>query len=141
MARGQSESRCVASDSLQPHGLNSPGQNTGVGSLSLLQRIFPTQGSNPGLPHCGQILLPAEPQGKPKSAGVGSLSLLQRIFPTQESNGGLLHCRRILYRAIRGAQEKGKECPNLFLCSASLEFRRLGSNYLASLSFTFSFEI
>jgi len=30
---------------------NSPGQNTGVGSLSLLQGIFPTQGSNPGLPH------------------------------------------------------------------------------------------
>ena len=48
------------SDSLQPHGLynpwNSPGQSTGVGSLSLLQGIFPTQGSNLGLPHCGQIL-------------------------------------------------------------------------------------
>ena len=46
--------------SLWPHGLyspwNSPGQNTGVGSLSLLQGIFPTQGSNPGLPHCRQIL-------------------------------------------------------------------------------------
>ena len=43
-----------------PHGLyspwNSPGQNTGVGSLSLLQGILPTQGSNPGLPHCRQIL-------------------------------------------------------------------------------------
>ena len=41
---------------LQPHGLfspwNSPGQNIGVGSLSLIQRIFPTQESNPGLPHC-----------------------------------------------------------------------------------------
>ena len=33
---------------------NSPGQNTGVGSPSLLQGIFPTQGSNPGLPHCGR---------------------------------------------------------------------------------------
>ena len=48
------------SNSLQPHGLyhpwNSPGQNTGVGSLSLLQGIFPTQGLNPGLPHCRQIL-------------------------------------------------------------------------------------
>ena len=31
---------------------NSSGQNTGVGSLALLQGIFPTQGSNPGLPHC-----------------------------------------------------------------------------------------
>ena len=55
-----SESRSVVSDSLQPHRLyspwNSPGQNTGVGSLSLLQGIFPTQGSNPGLPQCRRIL-------------------------------------------------------------------------------------
>ena len=35
---------------------NSPGQNTGVGKLSLLQGIFPTQGSNPGLPHCRWFL-------------------------------------------------------------------------------------
>ena len=35
---------------------NSPGQNTGVGSLSLLQGIFPTQGLNPGLLHCRQVL-------------------------------------------------------------------------------------
>ena len=56
----ESESLSVMSDSLRPHGLyspwNSPGQNTGVGSLSLLQEIFPTQGSNPGLPNCRQIL-------------------------------------------------------------------------------------
>ena len=56
----ESESRSVVSDSLQPHGLyspwNSPGQNTGVGSLSLLQEIVPTQGSTPGLLHCRQIL-------------------------------------------------------------------------------------
>ena len=36
--------------------LNSPGQNTGAGSRSLLQGIFPAQGLNPGLPHCRQIL-------------------------------------------------------------------------------------
>ena len=52
--------RSVMSDSLWPRGLyspwNSPGQNTGVGSLSLLQGIFPTQGLNPGLLHCRQIL-------------------------------------------------------------------------------------
>ena len=56
----ESESHSVVSNSLQPHGLyspwNSPGQNTGVVSLSLLQGIFPTQGSNPGLLHCRQIL-------------------------------------------------------------------------------------
>jgi len=54
------ESRSVMSDSLRPHGLysawNSRGQNTGVSSLSLLQGIFPTQGLNPRLPHCRQIL-------------------------------------------------------------------------------------
>ena len=67
---------------------NSPGQNTGVGSLSLLQGIFSTQGSNPGLLHCRWILLTAELQGKPKNTGVGSLYLLQWIIPTQESNPG-----------------------------------------------------
>ena len=39
-----------------PMDCNSLGQNTGVGSLSLLQGIFPIQASNPGLPHCRQIL-------------------------------------------------------------------------------------
>ena len=34
----------------------SPGKNTGVGCLALPQRIFPTQGLNPGLLHCRQIL-------------------------------------------------------------------------------------
>ena len=48
--------------------------------------IFPTQGSNAGLPHCRQIFLPAEPQGKPKNTGVGSPSVLQQIFLTQELN-------------------------------------------------------
>jgi len=61
----RSESRSVVSDSLRPHGLswNSPGQNTGVGGLSLLQRIFPTQGSSPGLPHCRQILYQVNHKG------------------------------------------------------------------------------
>ena len=35
---------------------DSPGKNTGVGCHTLLQGIFPTQGLNPGLPHCSQIL-------------------------------------------------------------------------------------
>ena len=56
----KSESHSVLSEPLQPHGLynpwNSPGQNTGVGSHSLLQGIFPTQGSNLGLPCCRHIL-------------------------------------------------------------------------------------
>ena len=54
---------------LWPHGLyspwNSPGQNTGVGSLSFLQGIFPTQGSNLGLLHCGWILYQLSHRGSP----------------------------------------------------------------------------
>ena len=77
---------------------NSPGHNTGVGGRSLLQGIFLTQGSNPGLLHCRWMdPLPSEPPGKPKDTEVDSLSLLLRIFPTQESNWGILHCRQILY--------------------------------------------
>ena len=57
------------SSSLQPHGLyspwNSPGQNTGVGSHSLLQGIFPAQGPNLGLPHCRQNLYQLSYQGCP----------------------------------------------------------------------------
>ena len=58
------------SDSLQPPGLyspwNSPGQNTGVGSLSLLQGIFPTQGSNLGLLHCRRIFYHLSHKGSPR---------------------------------------------------------------------------
>ena len=57
-------SRSAVSDSVRPHRLqptrlphpwDSPGKNTGVGCHFLLQGIFPTQGSNPGLPRCRQI--------------------------------------------------------------------------------------
>ena len=55
-----------------PHGLyspwNSPGQNPGVGSLSLLQQIFLTQESTQGLPHCSQILYQLSYQGSLKPA-------------------------------------------------------------------------
>ena len=65
----ESESCSVLSNSLWSHGLycpwNSPGQNTGVGSLPLLQGIFPTQGSNPGFPHCRWILYQLSHKGSP----------------------------------------------------------------------------
>ena len=67
----KSESHSVVSNSLRPHELhsswNSPGQNTGVGSLSLLQGIFPTQGSNPGLPCCRWILYQLSHKGSPST--------------------------------------------------------------------------
>ena len=49
------------------HG-DSPGKNTGVGCHALLQGIFPTQESNPGLPYCRQILYYLSHQG---SQGMG----------------------------------------------------------------------
>ena len=56
--------------SLWPHVLyspwNSPGQNTGVGSLSLLQGIFPTQEPNLGLPHCRWILYHLSHKASPR---------------------------------------------------------------------------
>ena len=64
----------ATSDSLQAYGLwparilcpwNSPGKNIGVGCCFLLQVIFPTQGSNPGLPHCRQILYHLSHRGSP----------------------------------------------------------------------------
>ena len=60
ICESESGSRSVIADSLWPNELyspwNSPGQNTGVGSHSFLQRIFPTQGSNLSLLHCRQVL-------------------------------------------------------------------------------------
>ena len=70
--QSKSERRSVASDSLWPHRLyvyspwNSPGQNIGVGSLFLLQGIFPTEGLRPGLPHCTQILYQLSHKGSPR---------------------------------------------------------------------------
>ena len=60
----------VVSDSLRRHWLyspwHSPGQNTGVGSLSLLQEISPTQWLNPGLLHCRQIIYQLSHKGSPR---------------------------------------------------------------------------
>ena len=67
-------SRSVVSDSVRPQGLqaarllcpwNSPGKNTRGGCHTLLQGIFPTQGLNPGLPHCRQKFYCLSYQGSP----------------------------------------------------------------------------
>ena len=71
---------CVLSHSVIPYSLrfyglqptrllcpwDSPGKNTGVGCHALLRGIFPTQGSNPGLPHCRRILHQLSHQGSPR---------------------------------------------------------------------------
>ena len=70
----QSASCSVEPDCLQPHGLQPtrlfcpwdfPGKDTGVGSHFLLQGIFLTQGLNPGLLHCRQILYRLSYKGNP----------------------------------------------------------------------------
>ena len=115
------------SNSLQPHGLyspwNSPGQNTGVGNLSLLQEIFLTQESNQGILHCRWILYQLSYQGSPFSCvqlfvipwTVTFQAPLSMGFPRQEYWSGLpfpsawdlphpgteprrLHCRQVFYQ-------------------------------------------
>ena len=109
LIENESDSPSIVSGSLRPHGLyspwNSPGQNTGVGSLSLLQGIFPTQGSNPGLPYCRWILYQVSHQGSPR--------ILEWVaFPFSSGyscpwSWGLLHCRWILYQlSYQGSPSK-----------------------------------
>ena len=70
MWKSESENCSVTSDSSWHNRLyspwNFPGQNTGIGSCSLLQGILPTQRSNPGLPHCRWILYQLSHQGSPR---------------------------------------------------------------------------
>ena len=92
----ESESGSVVSDSLRPRGLyspwNSPGQNTGVDSLSLLQGIFPTQGSNPGLPRCRRILYQLSHKGSPPKKAIikpgARVAHMCRKCPPPHQNSG-----------------------------------------------------
>ena len=90
----------VIFSSLRTHGLyltklccpwNSPGEYIGVGCLSILQGIFPNQGSNPGLLHCRQILYHLSQQGSPlflsPSLFIYLLSICVSIIYLREGNG------------------------------------------------------
>ena len=108
--------------SLCDHGLystrNSPGQNTGVGSLSLLQGIFPTQGSNPGLPHYRWILyqLSHKEALKPhcnliistKTLGFLKVFVFQGSLPVPPS----FH-RLVQYLRAFGTSDKSRTIPSL----------------------------
>ena len=84
------------------------GKNTGVGCHFLLQGIFPTQRSNPGLPHCRRI-----PYHLSHQRGLRILEWVAYLFssvrtnslPTRELNRGLLHCRQILYQLKELSQQ------------------------------------
>ena len=73
---------------------NSPGQNTEVGSLSLLQGILPIQGSNPGLPHCRQTLYQLSHKGSPR--------ILERVaYPFSSRSSQPRNRTRVSYIAGR----------------------------------------
>ena len=88
----KSESCSVMSNSFWSHRLyspwNPPGQNTAMGSLSLLQRIFPTQRLNPGLMHCRWILYQLSHQGSPE---VRELRLIAITHETVGLLGDQIH--------------------------------------------------
>ena len=96
-----SESHLAMSSSLGPHTLfspwNSAGKSKGVGILSFLQVILPTQDSKPGLLHSRQILYQLCHKGSPRIPEWIAYPL-QQTFPTQEVNRCLLHCRKILHQ-------------------------------------------
>ena len=97
-----SESRSVVSDSPW----SSPGQNTGVGSLSLLQGIFPTQGWNPGLLHCQRILYQLSHKGSPRILEWAAYPFSSRSFPARNQTRVSGHCRWILYQlSYQGSSE------------------------------------
>ena len=103
------EGRSVMSDCLWPQGLlspwNSPGQNTGMGSLSLLQGIFPTQGSNRGLPHCRQILHQLSLLGTPKILKWVAYPFSRSSRPSNQTGVSCIAGRFFTSWATREAQE------------------------------------
>ena len=95
----ENESCSVMSSSLWPHRLyspwNSPGQNTGIGSHSLLQGILPTQRSNQGLPHWRHSL-PADLPGKPVFKLLSCCFLCMCLIQVSTGKGWGVICQVLL---------------------------------------------
>ena len=138
-------SHAVMSESLQLHGLQptrllcpwtSPGKNTGMGCHALLQGIFPSQWSNPGLPHCRQILYCLSHQGSPRILGWVAY-LFSRDLPAPGIEPGSL----ALHTNSLSAELPGKwwcpalyhteyfHCPKNPLCSAYSSFPTAAFGY------------
>ena len=73
-------------------------KNTGVGCHFLLQGIFPTQGSNPGLPHCRQILYHLSHEGSPWSYSKLSFGCLKYVLNDSDIDVAYLYQQLILHR-------------------------------------------
>ena len=111
--KSESESHSVIFNSLQPQGLyspwNSPGHNTRVDSLSLLQGIFLTQGSNPGLPHCRRILYQLSHKGSPRILEWVAYPFFSRSSQPRNSTGvSCIAARFFTNWAIREALKSRK---------------------------------
>ena len=123
----ESESHSVVSNSFWPHGLyspwNSPGWNTAVGSLSLLKGIFPTQGLNPGIPHCRWILYQLSHKESPRILEWVAYPFSSRSSQSRDwTRVSCISGRFFANWAIRGYKYSSKELINnpLFPSSNSL---------------------
>ena len=120
---GEAESEVKVAQScppLWPHGLhspwNSPGQNTGVSSLSLLQGIFPTQGSSPDLPHCRQIFHQLSHKRNPRILEwIAYLFSKGSSWPRNQTGVSCIAGGCLTHYAIREAQKSGGLMP-VWLC-------------------------
>ena len=109
---------------LVTHGLyspwNSPGQNPGVGSLSLLQGIFPTQGSNPGLPHCRWVLYQLSHKGNPRMLEWVAYPFSSgSSWPRNSTGVSCIAGRFFTNWAVREAHQFFKKCKNISPISIS----------------------
>ena len=87
---------------------NSPGQNTGVGSSSLLKGIFLMQGSNPGHPHCRRILYQLRQKESPINRKIPVKTTIE-VSPHTDQNG---HHQKIYkqYNAGQGVEKREPSC-------------------------------
>ena len=92
----------------------SPGKNTGVGYHVLLQEVFPNQGSNPGFPHCWQILYHLSHQGnlrgdltQVRRSGKASLRRLQLHWSVNDEEELKLHSMQRAYDGQRPCGSSG----------------------------------
>ena len=120
-------SRSVVSNSLQPHRLwptrlfcawDSPGKNTAMGCHFLLQRIFPTQGSNPSLAHCRQMLYRLSHQGSPDYmvSSQFSRSVVSNSLWPHESQHARLPCPSLAPRTCSNS------CSLCWWCHPTISF-------------------